>query len=433
MTRRIAVVAMLSLLLSAGIGSLAIACPAGTIDHSGDVILRLGRPALLVETCVSEAGDMTTFTYRLTNWSRGDLELCSFDVPGLGQFSAAIQASPMGWTASHGIASECVTWWSWKSGRFVLGPGETVELSLSVESPASYGTIEGVVGFCAGGMETAQILAPSACAGGFPGAYTGCFCDAAGGGCIATELFEGEGNRINILSGPEEEINGICLGSWVRHGFAGGLPPDRYDFRLTIDGVEIPLERRVYCTPGTDVGNAVQSALWHVQFPADHFAPGSYEVTGQWLELADDGSVAGVFFERTITLTMIECLPIYPIEPSLPDLTARIDKIQCVCGWTPQQEFECQVDLWLTVANEGGRIAAENGVRIEINRRSTVRTVPELDPGTSHTMRVRVSIEVDPKDIDEECPLEVEIFADYLDAIEEIAEDNNTASACCEP
>ena len=434
MIRRIVVAGLLTALLSVGGGVVAVACPASTIDHSGDVILHLGRPALLVETCVSEAVDMTTFTYRLTNWSRGDLELCSVNVPGLGQFSAAVQASPMGWTASHSIASECVTWWSWKSGRFVLGPGETLELSLSVASPASFGTIEGVVGFCGGGLETAEILAPSACAGGFASAYTGCFCDAAGGGCVATERFEGEGNRINLLSGPDEEINGTCLGSWVRHGFTGGLPPDRYDFRLTIDGVAIPLVRTVFCAPGTDVGNALQSVLWHVQFPADFFAPGRYEVTGEWLELAADGSIASVFYSRTIELTMIECVPMYPITgPALPDLTVRIDNLTCACGWTPQQRFECEIDVWVTVSNEGSGPADPCGVRVEANRKLAVRTVPELAAGASYSTRVRLTFEVDPGDIEGKCPIEIEVIADYADVVKESSEENNTATACCEP
>jgi len=433
MIRQIVIGALLTALLSVGGGVVAAACPAGTIEHSGDVILLLGRPALLVETCVAELGGVYTFTYRLTNWSPGVLELCSLSVPGLGLFPTATTSGSPEWVGASEVASGCITWWSWKSDRFALGPGETIEMVLTVDVPGSIGTAEAVVSLCGGTWHTANVLIPSACPEGVSGYHVGCFCDGSGA-CYGTKLFEGEGNRINLLSGPDEEINGTCLPSWVRHGLTAVDDPDRYDFRLTIDGVAIPLVRTVFCAPGTDVGNALQSVLWHVQFPADFFAPGSYEVTGEWLELAADGSIASVFYSRTIELTMIECVPMYPIiGPALPDLTVRIDNLTCACGWTPQQRFECEIDVWVTVTNEGSGAADPCGVRVEANRKSAVRTVPELAAGASYSTRVRLTFEADPDDLSGKCPLEIRAIADYADVVEESGEENNTATACCEP
>jgi hypothetical protein len=413
---------------------IAVGCPPDTIEHHGDVILRMGRPVLLVESCVAEAGTQYTFTYRLTNWSAGVLELCSFSAPGRGEFPSAVMASPAGWEGSYGVASECITWWSWKSGRYPLGPGETLELTLTVNGVASIGTIESVIGFCGGSPETAEILAPSACAGGFPDGFSGCFCDVSAGLCVGPTLFEGEGNRIDLLSGPDEELNGICLGSWVRHGMSWGIDPDRVRFELLIDGSPIVMTRRAYCAPGADVGNADQAVMWHVQFPPDHFAPGTYEVTGRWLGLAADGSVETVWYERTIELTMIECMPAYPISgPTLPDLRPTIANMSCDCGWTPKQEYECEVNVWVEVTNDGNDAADPSSLRVTAGRKSTVRSVPALDPGASFVAHARIRFETEPGDVGGKCPIEIEATADYADAVEESEEGNNTTSTCCTP
>ncbi|UCF10111.1 MAG: hypothetical protein JSW65_00015 [Candidatus Bipolaricaulota bacterium] len=408
-------------------------CPPDTIEHHGDVILQLGRPTLLVETCAAESGGVYTFTYRLSNWSGRDLELCALSVPGMGELPTAAPSGPPEWSTSSGVASGCVTWWSWKTAGILLGPGETVSLSLVVDGPASIGTTEAVITFCGAASETAEVLAPSACAGGFPGRFSGCFCDTTTGLCVGTDLFEGEGNRIDLLSGPDEEINGACVASWVRHGFSHGINPDRYAFELTIDGSPVALHRRGYCVPGTDVGNALQAVLWHVQFPEDHFDPGTYEVSGRWLELEEDGSIATIVFERTIRLTVIECMPAYPIPgPTLPDLRARIVTVSCSCGWTPQQDFECEVDVWVEVTNEGGD-AGPSSLRVSAGGKSAVRSVPSLVAGASYTAHARIRFETAPGDVGGKCPIAIEARVDYANVVDESDEENNVAATCCAP
>jgi hypothetical protein len=414
--------------------SLAVACPPDTVAHHGDIILSFGRPALLVETCVAEAGTEYTFTYRLSNWSTRDLELCSFGVPGRGEFLPAVMAAPVGWAESYEVASECITWWLWKSSGYVLGPGETLEFALTVDGVSAIGVIEAVAGFCGSSTETAGVLAPSACAGGFPEGFSGCFCDVAAGLCVGTSLFEGEGNRIDLLSGPDEELNAICLGSWVRHGIPFGMDPDRYRFELLIDGAPIALHRQNYCVPGSVVGTALQASLWHVQFPPDFFAPGTYEVTGRWLGLEEDGSVESVWYERSIELTMIECMPAYPIsEPSLPDLRPTIANAHCDCGWTPQQKYECEVNVWIEVTNEGPGASEATSLRVSADRKSSVRAVPALDPGDTFTAHARLRLEMDPGDLEGKCPIAIDAAADYADAVKESDEENNTTSTCCTP
>ena len=83
------------------IAGIASGCPADSIGGTGDMVRWHGFPALIIESCASEAGGVYTFTYRLTNIAGRDVSVCSLAVPGIGLFADASVGGELAWTGNR--------------------------------------------------------------------------------------------------------------------------------------------------------------------------------------------------------------------------------------------------------------------------------------------------------------------------------------------
>ncbi|MGB2982993.1 MAG: CARDB domain-containing protein, partial [Candidatus Bipolaricaulia bacterium] len=422
--------ALLVTLLLAGI---AYTCPPGSIAGTGDMVMTPFGP-VIVESCVTESGGTTTFTYQITSVARGPLGLCGFQIPGLGAFTTTSTSEPLGLTGSITEASGCATWWIWKGSGTEILPGGLATFSISVDAPATPTTREAFLTFCDGTKESVDVLAPSACADITDDPYAGCFCGEGSLPCESTESFEGEGTRINML-GLDRQVLAVCSASWVRHGWSFGIEDvDRYDFSLDIDGVPVDLKQRIFCVPGEIAGGAHLASQWFVQFPPEYFEAGRmYGFVASWLDYGA-GPAVSVIFSRRVEVQVLPCLvpvPLPPLSPLLPDLVVEIGELACECAWTPQQKLECRLSIPVLVTNEGERASKKTSLRVAVERDTTVRSIPELAPSEEFELTIKATVEADPG-LTGPCSLEVEAEVDFSHVVEESNEENNTDTACCQ-
>ncbi len=415
--------------------STAAACPPGSVAGGGDMLMSPLGP-VIVESCVTESGGTMTFTYEITNEARRTVELCLFQLPGLGLHATASTSEPVGMTASISESSACATWWAWKGIRIEMLPGETVTFSVSLTGFATPMTGTASLTFCDGTTGSVGVLVPSACEDLDVGTASECFCEGAGGPCEATGLFVGEGTQIDLF-GLDRQVLPACAASWVRHGWTGLTEieeTDRYSFVLEIDGVEVDLIQRVSCVPIVIPDDGPLTSTWHVQYPPDYFEAGRlYEVSGTWL---DNGASAGEeeVFSRTVELQVIPCLapiPVSTTSPLLPDLVVEIADVSCECAWTGKQRMECRIEVTIVVTNVGETTSKESALRVGIAGDATVRAIPGLEVGESHTVSVKTKADVD-QSVATGCATPIEAVVDFTNLIEESNEKNNADETCCQ-
>ena len=402
-------------------------CPAGTVDGMGDLAMTPLGP-IIVESCLSESGGAYTLTYEVTNETLRTVELCELYVPGFGSFSTIGSSTPLGLALSVEESSGCATWWIWKGAGAEILPGAMVVLSFSVNAEVAATRRDAHFRLSDGTAFTAEVLAPSACLDISDDALVGCFC---GGttSCDTTALFEGVGTQIDVL-GPERQVLAVCDESWLRHGWFGADTLEDLDFRLEIDGVEVPLERRDHCTPGTTPGAGHFGSMWHIQYPADSFEAGRlYEFTGYWYLYSRDPGER-LILSRTIEAQVLPCLvplsgPIPELTPQIelacPDLLPEIVDVECACGWNAQQVYECSLTVYVRVVNVGSAIADRFVTSLETSEGSSDHrmTLSELTPGDARTLTFRVVLDEPVSDV------EFTVLVDSLDEVSECDEDNN--------
>jgi hypothetical protein len=415
----------------------ALACPAGSIAGAGDLAMTPFGP-IIVESCMTEDAGLFTLMYQITNETIREIGICEFYIPGFGVLSTVSADEPPGLTMSVDEASGCATWWIWKGSGAVLLPGETVTLSFTLNTEAAPTRREAHISLCDGTALTAEIIAPSACLDISDARLVGCFCGEESGSCDTTALFEGSGTRIEVL-GSERQVLAVCDESWVRHGWAGVERLEDPDFRLEIDGVEVRLERRDHCTPGTTPGLGHLASMWHVQFPAEFFEAGRlYEFTGYWYLYSRDPGER-LIYSRTVEVQVLPCLvpvtdPIPELTPMIelpcPDLIPEIADVECTCGWSDQQVYQCELAVYVKVLNVGDATADRFVTSLETSEgiAGHTMTLTELAPGDARSLTLRVVLDEPVSD------LEYTVLVDSLDEVTECDEGNNKAAgdASCE-
>jgi len=112
-------------------------------------------------------------------------------------------------------------------------------------------------------------------------------------------LFVGEGTRIDLKGDGAVYTISSNEPTWIRHGFGaierypginseyvhqyGDVTNGGLYFDLWINGRKANMVPERDTTPlGTPGHILCEGVLWHVQFPAGYFAPGTYEITGEW-------------------------------------------------------------------------------------------------------------------------------------------------------
>jgi hypothetical protein len=542
-------------------------CPLGTIETDARILS--GKFGMIsVEACFSRVGGEDTYTYRVTHMGVGTIEVCAFTVSGIGLFTTVGQTGPMAWTGTTADDAGCASWWGWSTmstlpGGAAVGPGESATFSITVPSETTPARVQTAIGLCGGAEESFLILGPSACPGvtemGFDAS---CVCGPHG--CARAAAFEGDGMRIGLLpTDPDVQTIETCEPSWVRHGFSGpGAAIGTGEFRLFIDGAPVPMDAEVMCSASSELGTPLHAVLFHVQFPAEYFAPGSYDLAGEWEILAspagpgssfawsitlvveecttcvpdpdceafvgdgarihvfgpvtqtivecepswvDHGFIGpgaspetcafrlfidgvpipldvdaccldtgaaplqramshvqfpdyrfapgvyevtgewerfptaedpdGLLYTRSITLIVESCVEPIPLRgPPLPNLTLRVSRDSCSCDYDPQQRFFCTLSITGYVKNDGVVASPPTDVLLQTEKGTAEGQIPSLDPGQGRAVRLSVSFQAEaPGSPGIPCPLDYTLAVDPEDGIQEVAEDDNSVEGnpCC--
>jgi len=411
-------------------------CPLGAIaTHSTFVGGALG--SIAVETCVTRSGGEDTYTYTVTDLSARTPGFCSFAVAGIGVLSTVAQAAPSGWTGVVLPAGSCASWWAWSTIGFGsplppphgLIPGGSAVFSMTVNGPTTPAEVSAQIQSCGGKPVSCTVLGPSACPEIEEASYEATCACTPRGGCTAIELFEGDGTRIQVIGGPDTQVLMQCDPSWVRHGFLGpDLSPSEVEFRLWIDGSPVPLTMTEMCMPGDEPGQSVITIMWHAQFPPSYFTIGTHEVTGEW-EVFDTPDTDPFVWSRTMTLEVVLCpipLPSMPITilPTLPDITLELVRDSCSCEWTPLQEYVCELEVVVDVANIGAEPTGLFHVSMEADSKETDAMVASLQPGQER--RVTLDLSWSYRKPGFLPSFDYTVTADCMDAVEESDEANNS-------
>ncbi len=382
-------------------------CPPGAIASDSE-LLTGPFGSIAIEACVTRSGGQDTYTYRLSYLGGGLTPPCGLLLSGEGTFDTVAVTSPAGWASDTFDTYDCSTWWSWvdlsygASGTGFVH-GHTLTMSVTVDGETIPTTVPAAIAICGKSEVPFGILGPSS---------------------ADASRFEGEGNRILVLGGAEIQTIPRCEPSWVSHGFGGeDLTPETAIFRLTIDGVPIPLTPEVLCVPSHELGIQLAEVFWFVQFPADYFDVGVYEVTGMWESAPSTAFPSGLTFDRTITLVVEACAP----DPlPLPDLSVRIDAVHRVCGWSPSQQYECTSTVDIVVINEGLAKSETTGLTVDADHARGITGIPALAPGEAYKATVTITTGSTPGQ--QACPLIATATVDFGRQIEELDEKNNTAT-----
>jgi len=412
-------------------------CPRGALATDSEMVLGEKFGVVAVEACVTRTGSEDTYTYRVTNLSRGPVDVCGFMVTAFGTPETVLVASPAGWAGRTTWADTgCGTWWTWSTLEGLLrtgaiGPGESQVFAVTVRGPTTPVDVRAAVGFCGGSTEGFTIVGPSGCTGGTGGAIDGCACGVRG--CTAVDAFEGDGPRIRLVGGPDTQVISACEPSWVRHGWLGpGLEAGDVEFRLSIDGFAVGLNLLQACWPDIEVGVTGATLNWGKQFPAGFFSAGTHELIGEWEQYPSVEFPSGFTFARTITLIVEPCLAEPIPVPPMADLVARIGEVSCSCAWTVIQQRRCEMAVPIVVTNQGQIASDATALQLVARNWMSVKPIPELQPGASYETKARISFEIPPEG-DPPCPLDVEVIVDYADFIQEADESNNRSETevCC--
>lgn len=406
-------------------------CPAGAIaTHSSFVGGAAG--SIVVESCVTRSGSEDTYTYTLTDLGVRTSGFCSFAVAGIGVLRTVAQTSPAGWVGHELSAGSCASWWAWSTVGFrptlpaprVLLPGTSVVFSITVEAPSTPAEVSAQLQTCNGKPVTTTVLGPSACSDILAAGYDAtCACSASG--CTTINLFEGDGNRILLIGGPDTQTIPQCEPSWLRHGFLGSdLSASDVAFRLWIDGVSVPLVQTEMCTPGDEPGGSLIAIMWHAKFPANYFDVGVHEVVGEW-EAFDTPDMDPFTWSRTILLEVVPCaIPLPELGPPLPDISLSLVRDDCRCGLIPPQQYVCDLQVIVDVKNEGTEPTGLFHISLSADQQTARELVPSLQPGQDRRVTLDLTFDVG-KPGGEPNPSYI-VFADCLDRIVESSEDNNT-------
>ena len=374
-------------------------CPGGSVA-SDTQVLAGPTGTIVVDVCVTRSGGQDTYTYQFTSLGGGAINLCRIQVSGYGVFTTTSATTLAGWGSGNRSAS-CATWWIWKLSTASPPTGHTLTVSFTVDGETVPVDVPATVGVCGEGEIPFLIMGPA-----LPGADV---------------AFTGVGQRIDLLRGGDSQSIMRCDSAWLRHGFSGvsSIDPTSVSFRLLVDGVAVPLDRRVRCAPSFIEDSERTLVEWHTSFPPDYFTVGVHTVTGIW-------EMPGFRYDRTIELVVKRC------GPALPDLSIRVDPEGCTCGWTPKQEYVCTVKARVTVTNIGDAPSPATGISASDGHSRALATVPALAPGGTyatdiHLIDKRVHYGAEP------CPLHVTVMVDFVNLIEEYEEANNKASfdVCC--
>jgi hypothetical protein len=109
--------------------------------------------------------------------------------------------------------------------------------------------------------------------------------------------WQGEGLKISVSATGTTYTISSSDPCWVRHGWGGPTEPGYNSaylhdtgwvtnggeyFRLYIDGERVLLRADNTLVVLDAPGHHNVTNSWYVQFPAGYFAPGVYEITGEW-------------------------------------------------------------------------------------------------------------------------------------------------------
>ena len=173
------------------------------------------------------------------------------------------------------------------------------------------------------------------------------------------------------------------------------------------------------------------SSEWFVQFPPDYFEAGRlYEFVASWLDYNRPAGDRAIFARR-VEVQVLPCLIPVTLLPPLADLIVRIEELECDCGWTPQQAYECSLTIRVVVVNQGGAPSTETFLRVRIEGRPNLKLVPALAPSEEYTVTVKTTVAADPPGQQGQCPIEIVAEIDSTESVEESDEENNTDSTCC--
>lgn len=143
----------------------------------------------------------------------------------------------------------------------------------------------------------------------------------------------------------------------------------------------------------------------------------SCSTDAEWLPVSASVELAGECDSGNNDVSFaISCEP----PPLCPDLVIENARANCRCGWTPQQTYECMLEVTLTVRNVGVAPVDEAfEVTVETSESALDLTLGELEAGGSR----RLTFEIAHGDATR---IEYTATVDSTGAIEECDEDNNT-------
>ncbi len=377
-------------------------CSGGSVAADTKVVAT-PTGTIVVDVCVTRSGGQDTYTYRFTRLGGGAIDLCRIQISGYGVFTTTSATTLAGW-GSGDRSTGCATWWVWKLSTGTPPAGHALTVSFTVDSETVPVDVPATVGNCGGEETPFLIIGPA-----LPGADV---------------AFTGVGPRIDLLRSGDSQSIMRCESAWLRHGFSGPsstIDPTALSFQLLVDGVAVPLDRRVLCAPSLTEDTEATNLEWHISFPPNYFTVGTHAITGIWV-----WGMPEYRYDRTIELVVKRC------GPALPDLSIQVDPEGCTCGWTPKQEYVCTVKARVTVTNIGDAPSPATGISASAGHSRALATVPTLAPGETYTTDIhlvnkRVHYGAEP------CPLSVTVMVDFVNSIEEYEEANNKASfdVCC--
>ena len=394
---------------------------------------------VLVQECVSRDGDLDTYRYTLLNISyvRGGRGICSFHVPAFGEFTTVSMTAGPGW----GFEPPSDVWrlWSWAdtSGGDGLMPGESIDVSFTVEGPTTDQRVAAAIRDCTMMDGTLVETTGPGPVFRFPPMDPG---DRVGGAACPADAIA---HDVQVSSRPgvgdiqvEEcvtregdndvytyTLTNLSVGCDDAGIVAFSLPNP---LRLPQEGVVSPSGWSFFEGPGRATWNWVgpedrgigvgESARFAVAVRG----PTTDGPASGWVGSACDPGAS----ERWVATTG----PVALREEGCPDLVIETAAVTCACGWTPQQSYGCQASADLVVRNVGDADADAFFVELDTDEGRYRRRVSGLAVGELRTVSLEVSFE------DDACPLAYTITVDSADEIDECDETNNTATGevCCE-
>lgn len=422
-----------------------LACPPGALSSTVSFAGSSDLGSVQIESCVSRDGDIDTYTYIVTNidYEYSGCGVIQFGIDNWLDLETIAFGIPAGWIDNSSAAG-----WGWYAGTDVCGieMGETAEFSFSVRAPTTGGEVLGSLPI-GDSPTTFEALGPVASLAPPPEPSGTCPGDALGSD-ISTGYSFGVG-RANVEA---------CV---TRTGTV-----DTYTYTVTNESFDndgcgvtgfavvnvAELETLAFSMPigWTDMTNATNWAwqapsgdcgilvgesavFWFSVLAPTEIGPASSGVTGSGLApgeglrqihidtIAPVEAPSSAMAPPVDAPARIDLYALFGAPADCADLVIAYFMANCDCGWNLAQEYECTLEVSVTVRNNGGLRAYSFPTTLTADKEEDFWILSGLDPGESRTFRMSIPGCVD-------CRIPYTITIDPYNVIPECNEENNEES-----